>query len=128
VLRQLFACDFYVQIMPDAFQLTLLEPPYPQLQVQANPGFTSSRLLVGQFSQASRCLREALGQLPGKGWIKRSPRLLLHPMALCEGGLSEVEERLLRELGLSAGAHQVRLHLGNPLSAEQAQALLRQAA
>ena len=49
-------------------------------------------------------------------------------MALCEGGLSEVEERLLRELGLSAGAHQVRLHLGKALSAEQAQALLRQVA
>ena len=73
--------------------------------------FTTRRLLVGNFAPAEQCLKAGLKQLGCFGLFKR-PTLVIQPMAMCEGGLSEVEERCLMELGLSAGARHVRIQVG----------------
>ena len=44
----------------------------------------------------------------------------MHPMEMYEGGLSEVEERILNELAFSAGAIKVALHTGATLTAKEA--------
>jgi hypothetical protein len=72
--------------------------------------FTTNRLLVGQFQEASRCLAEGLKKIGAKSFFAISrPTLTMIPKEMTEGGLSQVEGRVFRELAMSAGAKKVRL-------------------
>lgn len=52
------------------------------------------------------------------------PVVVLYPMDMVEGGLSEVEERVLVELAKSLGARKVLLHLGPVLTDPQVLSLI----
>ena len=71
--------------------------------------YVGRRILVGTFQPAVDCLREGMKQLGLSGILKRKPILRLEAMEMNEGGLSEVEERCLREVGLTAGARSVEV-------------------
>jgi hypothetical protein len=88
-----------------------------ELRLQADPGFSNPRLLVADFSAAEQLLRRAMAELLPKRFMRLSlpPHLLIQPLERLEGGLSQIEERILLELGLGCGARKVRLHLGNEL-------------
>lgn len=88
-----------------------------ELRLQAYPTFSNQRLLVADFSAAQQLLRRAMAELLPKRFLRlsRAPHLLIQPLERLEGGLSQVEERILLELGLGCGARKVRLHLGNEL-------------
>lgn len=74
--------------------------------LEEEPGtpFTTKRLLIGAFKPAEKALSEGVDRLRGRGAFKKSFRAVIHPVNMSEGGLSEVEERVLRELVRSAGA------------------------
>ena len=78
--------------------------------VQPKEPFTTTRLLVGTFMPAVECLKEGLAKVGATGFLKMKPKLLIYPRAMTEGGLSEVEERCLLEVGHSAGAGKVEVH------------------
>ncbi len=82
------------------------------ISVEPSTPFTSTRLLVGTFIPAVECLKEGLSKLGATGFLKGRPRLLILPQIMTEGGLSEIEERCLREVGFSAGAGKVEVRLG----------------
>jgi rod shape-determining protein MreB and related proteins len=44
------------------------------------------------------------------------PRIVIHPLEMVEGGLSEVEERIFREVAISAGASKVIVWVGKDLN------------
>ncbi|HEY0961074.1 MAG TPA: hypothetical protein VGE69_01830 [Pseudomonadales bacterium] len=72
--------------------------------------FSSVRLLVGDFIEAESCLRNALREMNVLGAFSlRKPRLLIHPKERLEGGLSEIEKRILVEVGRGAGAGRVEV-------------------
>ena len=71
--------------------------------------YSGRRILVGSFEPAFDCLRGALQELGVSGALKRKPALVLQAMEMNEGGLSEVEARCLREVGLAAGARSVEV-------------------
>jgi rod shape-determining protein MreB len=71
-------------------------------RVSASPPFTTARLLVGDFDAAALLLRRAFKEVHGGGLFAMAPGVVMHPMAMTEGGLSNVEERLLRELAVEA--------------------------
>lgn len=73
--------------------------------------FTTTRLLVGTFMPAVTCMKKGLIQIGAGGFFKTKPKLIIIPRAMTEGGLSEVEERCLLELGLSSGANKVEVHV-----------------
>ena len=75
--------------------------------VHPSQPYTTTRLLVGTFEPAVFCLKEGLKKIGATGFLKKSPRLLISPQEMCEGGLSEVETRCLTEMGLAAGARKV---------------------
>ena len=79
--------------------------------VQSTKPFTTTRLLVGTFMPAVECMKEGLSKVGATGFLKMKPKLLLYPMAMTEGGLSEIEERCLLEVGYSAGASKVKVHI-----------------
>ncbi len=60
---------------------------------------------------AVECMKEGLAKVGTKGLFKRKPKLLIYPRAMTEGGLSEVEERCLLEVGHAAGAGKVEVHV-----------------
>jgi rod shape-determining protein MreB len=45
--------------------------------------------------------------------------MVMHQLYLAEGGLCEIEDRILRELALGAGAREVFVWSGEPLTKEQ---------
>lgn len=87
---------------------------------QASGAFTTTRLLVGQFKVAEALLTKLLKEVKSKGFFSAQPNLLLQPLEMIEGGLSEVEERVFLELGAGAGARHVKVHIGPKLSPQAA--------
>lgn len=77
--------------------------------VPAQP-FSSVRLLVGDFTAAENCLKNALRDMNAfSAFNLRRPRLRIHPKELVEGGLSQIEKRVLLELGKGTGARGVEI-------------------
>ena len=74
------------------------------VNVEPTKPFTTTRLLIGTFLPAVDCLKEGLSKVGATGFFKGKPGLLILPQAKIEGGLSEIEERCLLEVGFSAGA------------------------
>jgi hypothetical protein len=86
------------------------------ITLEATTPFSTKRLLVGQFSIAEKLLKSGLDQL-SKSFI--SPIVIIHPLENIDDKLSEVEEKILKELALSAGAREVKLWIGKELTDEE---------
>lgn len=84
-----------------------------QITVYPEPPYSSNRLLVGSFSAAEMCLKKALKQLNTKKWyqLRPNPNIDIHVKEMADDGLSEVEERVLLELGKRTGARKVDIIL-----------------
>lgn len=92
--------------------------PLGDRRLVVNP-FDHPRILVADFALAEKFLQLMLKKAAGQRFLSASPKLIMHPMEKLEGGLTNVEQRLFRELALGAGAHDVCVYTGAPLSAEQ---------
>ena len=72
-----------------------------------DPQFTSPRMLVGDYTAAEQQTK-ALVKSVRRG--VRASALLVHPMERIEGGVTQIEQRMFRELGIGAGAARVSNH------------------
>ena len=89
-----------------------------------NP-FAHPRTLVSDFTAAEQLLKYQLLRVLKSSIWRPSPCVVLHPMGRSEGGYTQVERRAFREMALGAGASQVFLWIGRPLT--DAELLLRRA-
>ena len=105
----------YVRVSKNRFRLKNIGTG-AEAETTPNPGFTTSRLLVGGFRVAQAALKEAMGRVMGKGLFAGSPSVVIHPLEMIDGGLSEIEDRVFRELALGAGAAKVVVWVGHELS------------
>lgn len=80
-----------------------------------NP-FSHPRMLLADFTVAEALLQAAFQTLNKSKFTAASPLVILHPMEKIEGGLTHVETRAFRELGLGAGARESLVYVGSPLS------------
>lgn len=116
MLDWMMANTLYVQVRKNVLRIRHIEGNKEREFIPPTP-FTTSRLLVGQFAAADALLRKAIkDMLSGRGIFLVSPIMVMHPVEMVEGGLSEVEERVFIELAKGAGARKVFLHVGRPLS------------
>ena len=67
---------------------------------------------------AEELLRKAIQKISKSKLIPSAPAIVIHPMERLEGGITDVEMRVFRELALGAGAREVVLHVGEELSHE----------
>lgn len=113
------ANTFYLRIACNHLHLTHLESARVAV-LEADPAFSNQRLLVAEFSIADRLIRDAVQSLMPRrlAFLNAAPKLLIQPMELLEGGLSQVEQRILMELGMGAGARKVVVHVGETLDAD----------
>jgi hypothetical protein len=86
------------------------------ITLEATTPFSTKRLLIGQFSVAEKLLKSGVKQL-SKSFIR--PIVIMHPLENIDNELSEVEEKVLKELALSVGAKEVKLWVGKELTDEE---------
>lgn len=89
-----------------------------------NP-FDHPRTPCARFAEGEALIRHLLKSVTGSGWLSAAPALVLHYTGELKGGMTEVEARAFREMGLGAGAGAVYLVEGRePLSPQQLDAVL----
>ncbi len=79
-----------------------------------NP-FSHPRLLIADFNRAEKVLMQGLREVNPAKFIAPRPMVIIHPMDKLEGGLTDIECKVYRELALGAGAIEVHLHVGEAL-------------
>lgn len=122
MIKQFFSVDLYIRIYANKYIIRdITNPAAPEQTFESPDAFTTERLLVGRFSVGESVLKNAIKVFCSKKWLTPSPRVLIQPMEMTEGGLSEVEDRLFRELALGAGARKVVIWVGKELSVIEAQ-------
>lgn len=86
----------------------------PEYEV-SNP-FSHPRMLVSNFVKAEKVLMHGIHAVHSNRFIAPSPVIIMHPMEKLEGGITDIECRVYRELALGAGGRQVHIHIGNTIS------------
>ncbi|MDE3270884.1 hypothetical protein [Pseudoalteromonas sp. G4] len=79
--------------------------------------FSNARLAIAHFQTCEAKLKEAISRVQSKSLLQ-SLTLVMHQQVLNDGGLCEIEERILLELGLGCGASKVFIWQGQPLTSE----------
>ncbi|SDT91170.1 hypothetical protein [Halopseudomonas salegens] len=123
-MRKALTVELYVKVATDTFRISLLSEPGREQSFRSTEVFTTRRLLVGEFSIAENCLKKAIASVVGKSLIPKSVAVVIHPEEMVDGGLSQVEERIYRELCYGAGARKVALWVGKDLSPSELRKLL----
>lgn len=124
MLKNLFTADLYVKISPNTFEAKNLSTNSHWETRHPETPFTTERLLIGTYSVAEFTLAQLVKNITKSGFLRKSPRILLQPMAFLEGGLSPIEERAFTELAYGVGAFKVVLHTGAELTDIEAIQLL----
>lgn len=114
MLANLFLNAMYVRVRRNQFQVRSLKSGLDAVGVAQTP-FTTTRLLIGQFVVAQNTLKDALKQVSKESLLAVSPDIVIHPLEMVEGGLSEIEERIFREVAIGAGAKKVVVWVGHEL-------------
>lgn len=110
----MFKRTLYVQVRENRFDIRNVDDGRSHHAV-ANPPFSHPRMLVGDFTAAEACLKALVRQARGSGF-SLGTAIVMHPMEKLEGGLTQIESRVFRELALGAGASKVAVWVGAPLS------------
>lgn len=119
-MKHLFSVPLYIKVYKNSFVIRNVSAKSPERRFSAAQAFSTKRLLVGNFTQAETCLQQAIENLVPKRFIPRPIAVLIQPMEMIEGGLSQIEERILNELALGAGAYKVVLWVGRELADNEA--------
>ncbi len=119
----MFTTDLYLQFSVDRVQIRNL-PDGRSVDRSSPEGFSHQRMLIGDFTRAQVLIKSAVAEVAGASFL-RSLRVLVHPMERIEGGLNEIERRVLQELMIGAGARKVEIWMGPVLSDEAAREKLR---
>ncbi len=119
--------NYYVCITTNAFEITNLATGETKFSTSDQP-FTTNRLLIGEFAVAERTLGLLLMQAvkASSSILPLAPIVIIHPLEMNEGSLSDVEKRVFTELALGAGARLAIVYNGPRLTKEQALSLLKE--
>ena len=83
-----------------------------------NP-FAHPRSLVSDFTTGQQLLKSFIGRVQANVAWKIAPTIVMHPLGSPEGGFTQVEIRALHEMALGAGAAQVVVREGRPLTDQE---------
>ena len=119
----MFTTNLYVRIGIDRIRVRNAAGGDTVEQISKVP-FSHPRMLIGNFTEAQAAVKAAVAEAKGSGFLK-SLRIVMHPTEVVSGGLSQVEERVLHELALGAGAGKVAVWVGAELSDEAVRAKLQ---
>lgn len=146
MIKKLFSCVIYIRLQENRVRVTHIdskttfdEKPYiaidsknPKKVIVSAIGsnaydlrnatgidvfnpFSHTRLLVNGFAKAEKILQHAIREVC-KTKLFASPIVVMHPLEKLEGGITDIELRVYRELAFGAGAREVHIHIGHELS------------
>jgi hypothetical protein len=102
-MRGIIKSTLYVRVQPNRFLVRHIESGREASTVSSQP-FTTQRLLIGEFLLAEKALRDAMNQVGHGNSYLAAPTIVIHPLAMVEGGLAPVEHRVFMEVADCAGA------------------------
>ena len=79
-----------------------------------NP-FQHPRSFIGDFFLAEKIIQHGVFEIH-KSRIRPAPRIIMHQLEKTEGGLTSIEDRVLRELAVGDGAREVVIYLGSKIN------------
>jgi rod shape-determining protein MreB and related proteins len=120
----MFTTDLYVRVGINRFRIRNISSG-ANIEKISKTSFSHERMLIGSFTEAQALLKSAVAEVKGPGFLK-SLRLVMHPTEVLNGGLSQVEERVLLELGRGTGTRKVVIWVGMELNDEAVKAKLQQ--
>lgn len=115
----LIKATVYVQIRKNQFDMKYVEEN-KQTSLTAFPPFTTQRLLIGEYGAAEHLFKKCIKELIGSVWIPPMFRIVMHPLEMTEGGLRQIEERVLQQLASSMQPRTIKVHVGQALSNDDA--------
>ncbi len=118
MINRLFSGTIYVKVYKNRFYIRHIEEKSDVVVSSPEP-FSTTRLLIGEFSKAQNALKEGIRQVHLGMWFAPSPVVLIQPMELIEGGLSEIEVRILKEVAMGAGGRSVVVWVGHELTDQE---------
>ena len=119
-----FQSNAYVRVKKNQFHVRHIESG-KEATFDAQPPFTTTRLLIGEFGVADALLKRAFREMLKTKFFAPSPHVLMHPLEMLEGGLSEIELRILKEVALGAGAIKAQVWVGSQLTDAEVLAKLK---
>lgn len=85
------------------------------LNIEVTNPLSHPRTILGNFQVAEKLVQYGVKKVLGNRLFGPAPIAIIHPMEKLEGGLTDIEQRALTELALSAGAREVVIHTGSEL-------------
>ncbi len=117
--------DLYIRFYPG--RVVVSDPASGAEHEITGSGFDHPRMPVGDFGAASAALNDAIRRIaPSK--LHRPRRVLLHVPHEWEGGLNEVDARVIKDLSMSAAGIGITPKLftrPDPLAPTEVQRLLK---
>lgn len=110
-----FANTLYVKVFANRIELKHIESGKGVVEVAQKP-FTTQHLLVGNFTSATATMIRGMEKMREIRWFGPKPTVVIQPMEKVELGLSEVEDRVFRELAAGSGARKFSVWVGHELS------------
>ena len=115
----LIKATVYVKIRKNQFDMKYIEEQ-KETSLTAFPPFTTQRMLVGEYGAAEHLFKKGIKELIGSVWIPPLFRIVVHPTEMSEGGLCQVEDRVLQQLASSMQPRTIKVHVGEELSDDEA--------
>jgi hypothetical protein len=106
----------YVQVLRDKMVINI---PSRGVSLVKEAKFSHPRMLVGEFEIAEILLKEGIKEAYSSRLLPPRPQIIMHPKEVLEGGLTLIEQRVLRELALGAGATKTYIRIGPDLTKDE---------
>ncbi len=116
ILRKLLPSPLYVQVFRNKL---VIQNPSDGKTVVKEASFSHPRMLVGEFETAESLLKTGLQEIYAGHFLTPRPQVIMHPKEMLDGGFTMIEQRVLQEMALGAGARQAKVWLGADLSKEE---------
>jgi|GEM_PF-349064 len=118
MFTKLTSATIYVRISKNLLHMRHIENGKEE-SLSSIKQFSTKRLLVGQLSVAEELIKKGVEQLIGRPLFKPSLQIIIQPLEMYLGGLSQVEERVYQALALAAGGKKTIIWMGRELLDEE---------
>ena len=98
----------YIKLYTDKVEITRLDTDTTNTRL-ASEKFSNARLVVANFYHAEQLTRAVIKELISSKFLQPTLKILIQQMDKNEGGLSDVEKRVLRDLGEFVGGSLVKI-------------------
>ena len=114
MLDKLLGGTIYIRVYFNRMRMRRAETG-EEVDLNAPESFSHERSVIADFTRAEALLKSGFKSLKKL----TSPHAVIHAMDLTTGGLTQIEQRALHELCISAGAGRVVVWQGHELTDEE---------